>query len=126
MQIALTTDRRDAIKGNIEYTITDDGNYRAIFAATQVSENLCKRQLAYLHTNYQERDTRYKPVQLIHIHTGLVVAEIPASKVKDAIKTFESTYWSNTEPNVLYMVSNTMRFTIRSKIKYEVLFNGKD
>lgn len=64
------------------------------------------------------RDSRY---HVIHIPTGLVIADIAYDLMKDVKSTFETNKWTLRGDNTLVMVDGTFTFEMTCNIRYEIL-----
>lgn len=65
-------------------------------------------------------ESRY---HVIHIPTGLVIADVPYDLVKDVKNTFEKSKWTfkKGSRNILRLVEGTMQFEMTCNIKYEIV-----
>ena len=63
-------------------------------------------------------DSRY---HVIHIPTGLVIADITYDLVKDVKKTFEAGNWTLKGDNTLVLVYDTIQFEMTCKIRYDII-----
>lgn len=62
-------------------------------------------------------DSRY---HVIHIPTGLVIADITYDLVKDVKSTFEKSNWTLKGDNTLVLYNDRFQFEMTCKIRYEV------
>lgn len=63
-------------------------------------------------------DARY---HVIHIPTGLVIADVPYDLVACVKKTFESSKWTLKGMNTLVLYDDTIEFELTCKIRYDII-----